>query len=133
MELQRLAAARGTVEAVDVLGQNATDEAEPLELGDREVPGVRLCLRERGEPLGVELPELLRLAPPQLDARELLEAPVPPEAVDAAVIGKPALGRDAGAREDERVAGLDEQLRQQVELPVDVRAHAHRSSVAWSI
>jgi hypothetical protein len=46
VKLQWIAAAGGAVEAVDVLREDPADEAAPLELGDREMAGVRLRVQE---------------------------------------------------------------------------------------
>ena len=118
------------VEPVDVLGQHAPNEAEALELGDREVAGDSAApVRGARDALAVEPPELLRLAPPRFDVGELLEAPRPPETVAAAVVGEAALGRDAGAREDERMASIAEQLGEEVES----RSSSHRSAMRGTL
>ena len=128
MQLERLPAARRPVEPVDVLREHAAHEAQALELRDRDVPLVRPSLPEPGDALGVEVPELLRLAAPRVDVRELLEALGAPEALAAAVVGKAALRRDAGPGEDQHVPGVADELGEQVELAV--RAVTHSVTVA---
>ena len=108
---------------VDVLGEDAVHESLPLELGDREMTVVRTCLGHAREALCVEAPELLGLAAPHVDVRELLEAPVGPEAAATAVVGEPALRRDACSGEDERMAGGAEELGEEIEPAAGISSH----------
>ncbi len=123
VQLERLAAAGRPVQPVDVLGEDAVHEAQPLELGDREMAVVRMCLGHAGEAFRVEAPELLGLSAPHVDVRELLEVPVGPEAAAAAVVGEPALRRDAGPGEDKRTAGGAEELGEEPQPAIGIVGH----------
>ena len=63
MHLDHLAASRARVQRVDVLGDHRVHEPTPLELGEREVAGVRLGGEQRVDPCPVETPDALGIAP----------------------------------------------------------------------
>ena len=82
------------VQPVDVLRDHRAHPAAALELGEREVPVVRLRLRERVEALPVELPDLDGIGEERVDRRVLHRVVLRPEARWRAEV------RDAGLRAD---------------------------------
>ena len=97
MHLDHLPRTGALMQAVDVLGDDSTHEPAPLELGEREMAGVRLGLRERLEPKRVELPHLPRVAPKRVDRCVLHRVVLSPDPGRRAKIRDAALGRDPSA------------------------------------
>ena len=79
MHLDDCAAARARVERVDVLRDDRGDEASPLELGQRPVRCVRLCVEEQLDPPAVEVPHALGIAPEGLNGCDLEGIDVGPD------------------------------------------------------
>ena len=69
-----------------------------------------LRVREHAEPLGVEVPDLRRVAPERVDRRVLHRVVLRPDAGPRPEVGDPALGRDARAGEDDAGLRLQDQL-----------------------
>src|SRR5581483_10148054 len=112
VDLDHLAGAGSFVQAVDVLRDHRLHEARALELGERAVRRVRLRVRQHSESLRVEVPHLLRVAAEGLD-RGVLHRVVPrPDPGRRPEVRDPALGRDAGARQDDARLAIANQLRQ---------------------
>jgi hypothetical protein len=97
------------MQRVDVLGDDRADEAALLELGERSVAGVRLGVEQHAQPLSVEAPDALGVAAKGVDGRDLERVDVGPDPGRRTEVRDPALGRDAGSREDDaRLALADE-------------------------
>ena len=116
-------AAGGVVQAVDVLGDDACDQAGRLEARERVVRGVRQDLGA-DERLGPALPDAPGIA------REHVHVPVDhriealPEPAGRAEVGQAAGRRDARARErDDGRVGLEE-ARQRDGVGIAVVVHA---------
>ena len=107
VHLDDVSASRPAVQRVDVLGHDRLDEAPPLELGEREVPRVRLRGEQRADPAPVEAPHALGIATERLDRGDLERVDLRPD---------PAVG--------ERKSGMP----LSVEIPAPVRTtHGCRS------
>ena len=92
---------RELVQLVDVLGDERVELAQPLELDDREVPGIRLrAPRWAREPVLPRCFTHLGIGEVVVDVRHLLGHRIPgPHALRAAEVRDPRVGRDAGAGE----------------------------------
>ena len=127
VHLDHAARAGALMQAVDVLGDDRTDPAALLELGEgavtivglragsvvgkaadarpRRAPEAPWGRRERIEPERVELPDPRRVSPECVDGRDLGRVVPRPDAFGGAEVRNPRLGADAGAREHHTVAG----------------------------
>src|SRR5581483_6503579 len=99
VHLDDVARAGGGMETVDVLRHDRMHEPLRLERGERLVRGVRPRVAEDVEPQRVELPHALRVPAEGVDRRHLVRVEALPDAVRAAEVRDPALGRHAGARQ----------------------------------
>src|SRR5439155_15201947 len=82
-----------------VLRHDGPNPATLLELGERVVAVVRLSLRERIQPEGVELPDACGIAAQRIDVRDLERVVLRPDAMGGAEVRDSRLRADAGARE----------------------------------
>ena len=90
------------MEAVDVLGREQEAIAElVLERGEGAMARVRLAGGHVGAALRVEAPDERRVLREAVERSDVLEAVRPPEPARIAERRDPALGRDAGAGQDE--------------------------------
>jgi len=122
VHLDHLAATGQLVQAVDVLRHNRRHEPPPLELGQRAVRGVRLRRREHPQPLGVEVPDLDRVAPEGVDGRVLHRVVARPDAGGRAEVRDAAVGADARPREHhDPLSGIDPTARVGDQVGVHVR------------
>ena len=92
MHLDDVLGAGALVQQVDVLCDDRLHEPEPLELGEREVRGVRLDGGEHGEARRVEAPDLLRIAPEGAHGRVLPRVDLGPHSRRGTEVGNAALG-----------------------------------------
>ena len=108
------------VQAVDVLGDDRVQVRPAFELGQRDVPGVRLAPEQlTAGPVAPHLTAVLGVVHVVLDGRLALGRRVlGPEALRAAEVGDARLGRDPGAREDDDLLGLAQERGEAVELRV---------------
>ncbi len=111
VQLEHMLAARGLVQAVDVLGDDGGELARGLEPGQPQVGRVGLCIFD-DEFLAVKAVELLRLLLEKgvgEDGLGRVGVVLVVEAVHAAEVRDAALGGDARpAEKDDAVAGCDE-------------------------
>ena len=124
MHLDERLGACTLVQPVDVLRDHRAHPAAALELGEREVPVVRLRLRERVEALPVELPDLDGIGEERVDRRVLHRVVLRPEARGRAEVRDAGLRADARSRQDDARLPLADELRQ----PFD--AHGRRNASA---
>ena len=119
-------AARSVVQPVDVLGDDARDDARELEARERVVGGVVHDVRSH-ERLGPALPDARGIAREHVDVPVDHRVEALPEAARRAEVGQPARGRDAGARErhDGRT-GLEEARKRE---RIRIRAGVHARTV----
>ena len=110
MHLDDFPAPGALVQEVDVLRHDRLDEAEPLELGERQVSGVRLGLDEHRHARLVEAPHLDRVAAERVDRAVLERVEARPEAGRRAEVGDAALCADARPRQDDAGLPLPDQL-----------------------
>jgi hypothetical protein len=101
VHLDDLLRAGPLVERVDVLCDDGCHEAAPLELGERQVRGVRARVREGAQAAGVEVPDRLRVAEERVDRRHLHRVVLGPDAGRRAEVGDPAFRADPGPGEDD--------------------------------
>ena len=91
MHLDHILAAGASVQRVDVLGDDRPDEPAPLELGERQVRGVRLGGAEQIDPLAVEAPDTGRIASERVDGGDLEGIDVGPDSRGGAKVRDPGL------------------------------------------
>src|SRR6266516_7555349 len=99
------------VQEIDVLRDDGLDEAEPLELREGGVSGIRLSLRQRHDARLVEAPDLERVAPERFDRAILERVERRPEPGRRAEVRDAALRAHACPREDDARSPLPNQLR----------------------
>ncbi len=109
VHLDDLAAPRSAMQHVDVLSQDRPDETAPLELGEREMAGVRLGGQERVDPSAVEPPDTLGIALERSDRRYFEGIDLDPDSRRRAEVGDTALGRDAGPGQHDAWLPLDDE------------------------
>ena len=97
------------MEHVDVLGHDGLDETASLELRQRLVRRVRLGVPKHVDPLAVEGPYALGIAPERLDRGHLERIDLRPDPGRGAEVGYAGLRGDPRTREhDARLALADE-------------------------
>ena len=109
MHLDDVPAPGACVEQVDVLRDDRAHEPAALELRERAMRIVRLGSGQHVDPLRVEAPDLLRVLAEGAERRVLHRVDLGPDPGRRAEVRDAALGRHAGAGEDDaRLAGRDQ-------------------------
>jgi hypothetical protein len=80
VDLDQVLCPRRPVQAVDVLRDDGLHDAAALQLDERTVRAVRRLVPQHREAVAVEVPEALRIAPEDLDVRDLHRVDVLPQA-----------------------------------------------------
>jgi hypothetical protein len=97
---------------------DAAHEAALLELGHDLVRAVRLHVAQRREPVAVEVPEAVGLAPEHVDVRDLHRVDLLPQPLAGrAEVGDPGWHRDPRAGQYDRTLGRAEQLSEPLRRP----------------